>query len=1382
MKKIISTLLIIWVLVSSLFIVNAFAASDRDYVFGDTSRDMIEKWFGDDVELFSMDEGSDTSRVKGYVQAYFDIRLQSVYNFDEIEDAEFLSDEVAENENERRRGFEKAEGHSDIIAKSAANNIRFRSVKKQGNKFIVDAYEWVFYDYANEGSGQKVLDLAGFGTEHIIVVEKTADGFVIISDEYNEADMNGMDTRSEDVKRAEREASEAEVFEYDKEAFDDVELMGFYSGYDPDEAIEYSDEYCLDYNDDWPNYNSVGGDCANFVSQCLYAGGMPMREGPVYSQDCWFHYSSTNRSSSWTGAKNQHYYMANYRGIERTARDETIYYGSPVYYYYNGGSSCHAVICVGTNSSGVPIINSHNADRYHKVWTYMSNMDWAKTVQITEENLNEPYVPTTDVDIEEDYIELVVGKTYTLDADVYPSDATNKTLTWKSSNTSVATVSSSGKVTAKGAGTAKITATTKEGHYDRCTVEVEEPIRVTGVYLDKTSVTMEEGDVEYLEATVRPSNAANQNITWKSSNTSVATVSASGKVTAKSPGRTTITVTTEDGKYTATCAVEVAYYPVTRIYLNKTSLNIDEGDTETITATVYPDNATNPSVTWTSSNTAVATVSQTGKITAKKGGTATITVTADDNSSVYARCYVTVVYDAVTGVTLDKTILEMSEGDTYTLKETISPYNATYKDVTWTTSNKAVATVTSTGKVTAKGEGSARITVTTDDGGYMAYCYVTVKHYPVTGITLDKSYVNIITKNKYTLTPTIAPYNASDKGVIWTTSDKSIATVSSSGVVTAKNNGTAIITATTKDGGFTASCTVKVSAFAWNYSYGVLTIEGKGDMDDYISESGQPWATYRNSATQIVVKKGITHIGANAFKNFIYVRSVELPSTVKSIGEAAFYGDKVLYEIDVDDALEYIGADAFANTGISADTSNWYGGGLYLGDNLLATKSNASAYFTVKDGTETIADKAFAGVGGKMVSVTLADEVETICPRAFEGCTVLRSVAIGPKMGEFDVSAFADCVNLQEFEVDEKNRKYYSDDGVLYTKNKKTLVCYPVGKPDSEYTVLDAVTAIGDYAFAGCAVEEITLPSKLKSVGYGAFSGCDSLTDVHYMKYEKDWNKIKIGENNSCLTIADVHYLIPVTSVSLNRTEADGEVGGVMKLTATVYPSNATLKDVTWKSSSTKIAEVDENGFIRFLKKGKVTITATSVDGKKKATCKIEVVDNTIHVEKVTLEEEGTIIIYLGEEYEFSAVLEPSNTDYPELIWTSSSKKVCEVDEDGRVTALKAGTATITVKSVDGGKKDTCKVKVIDPNIYAKKITLDKKKATMYVGDAIIIEATVTPDDVTFEGVEWTSSKESVAIVDKNGAVYAVGKGSATITATTADGKKKATCKITVKE
>ncbi|MDR0508779.1 MAG: Ig-like domain-containing protein [Candidatus Methanoplasma sp.] len=231
----------------------------------------------------------------------------------------------------------------------------------------------------------------------------------------------------------------------------------------------------------------------------------------------------------------------------------------------------------------------------------------------------------TGVTLNTNSVILGVGEKERITATVFPSDATIKNVKWLSSNESVATVDENGVVTAVGVGQITISVTTGDrGYRAFCTVKVlAEVTHTTGVVLDKESLTLPIYRIEQITKTIYPSDAAIKNVKWSSSNRTVASVDAAGKVIGITPGTAVITVTTADGGFTATCVVTVVA-PVKNVSVDKSSVTLKEGHGEEITATVSPASATNKDVTWSSSDESVASVVD-GFVTAIRKGTATIT-------------------------------------------------------------------------------------------------------------------------------------------------------------------------------------------------------------------------------------------------------------------------------------------------------------------------------------------------------------------------------------------------------------------------------------------------------------------------------------------------------------------------------------------------------------------------------------------------------------------------------------------------------------------------------------------------------------------------------------------------------------------------------------
>ena len=340
-------------------------------------------------------------------------------------------------------------------------------------------------------------------------------------------------------------------------------------------------------------------------------------------------------------------------------------------------------------------------------------------------------------------------------------------------------------------------------------------INVTGVSLNKSTLSLAAGTHETLTATIAPSNATNKSVSWSSDKSDVATVDANGSVSSLKVGEANITVTTVDGSKTASCKVTVTEVPVavTGIALNKTEMKLGVGGVDTLKVTFTPANATNKKVTWQINDATIAKVED-GVITALKAGEATITATSDDGSKT-ATCKLTVNQPIkVTSVKLNKSVMAIRLEEQQALIATITPENASNKNVTWKSDDLSIATVGETGIVQGLKIGNTIITVTTADGNKTAQCtvYVTAKDVAVTSVSLNKTSTNINIGASETLIATVSPDDATNKTVTWTSSNPAVVQSVGGGAITAKSAGTADITVKTEDGDKTATCKVTVNA------------------------------------------------------------------------------------------------------------------------------------------------------------------------------------------------------------------------------------------------------------------------------------------------------------------------------------------------------------------------------------------------------------------------------------------------------------------------------------------------------------------------------------------------------------------------------------------
>lgn len=219
---------------------------------------------------------------------------------------------------------------------------------------------------------------------------------------------------------------------------------------------------------------------------------------------------------------------------------------------------------------------------------------------------------------------------------------------------------------------------------------------------------------------------------------------------------------------------------------------------------------------WTSENTSVATVSSTGVVSGVATGTTNI-ICQTRNSNFYCKKSITVVEGGATtyvsSITLNPTSATIEVGDTAPITATVLPSDATNKNINWSSNNTTVASVSSTGTVTANSTGTAIITATAADGsGIKATCTITVvdENVPVTGVTIDET-ASVNVGSTVSLTATVSPSNATNKSVSYSSSNTSVAAVDAAGVVTGIAKGSATITVTTDDGGYTATCLVTVT-------------------------------------------------------------------------------------------------------------------------------------------------------------------------------------------------------------------------------------------------------------------------------------------------------------------------------------------------------------------------------------------------------------------------------------------------------------------------------------------------------------------------------------------------------------------------------------------
>lgn len=291
----------------------------------------------------------------------------------------------------------------------------------------------------------------------------------------------------------------------------------------------------------------------------------------------------------------------------------------------------------------------------------------------------------------------------------------------------------------------------------------------------------------------------------------------------------------------------------------------------------------------------------------------------------------------------------------------------------------------------------------------------------------------------------------------------------------------------------------------------------------------------------------------------------------------------------------------------------------------------------------------------------------------------------------------------------------------------------------------------------------------------------DTVSAIGLASEDASGHRIRVRNTAEIVKLGD--GTIPVIGVVLSRTSIRVREGRSYLLGVTLQPEDASNKDVYWYSSNPYVAEVSSSGRITAVSEGTAIITVITADGGYSDSCAVEVTPRyippvQIYVEGVKLNK-TEMTIKVGGKESLNAIVSPGNAYNKELIWTSSKPSIAIVD-NGVVTAISAGTAVITVKTVEGGYAATCTVTVIEDAVKATGVSIDKETVNIKTGESIVLKAQVTPENAKNKEVIWSTGNLEIASIDANGKLNGVKAGTTVVTVKTVDGGYIDTCTVTV--
>jgi len=987
---------------------------------------------------------------------------------------------------------------------------------------------------------------------------------------------------------------------------------------------------------------------------------------------------------------------------------------------------------------------------------------------------------------------------------------TDRTIIWSTSNELVATVDASGVVTAVGPGTATITGTV-EGKSDAATITVTQAAVAT-VEVSPNPLTMSVSQSTQMTATAKDANGVvltGRPVTWASSNQVVATIDAQGKLTAVTAGTTTVTATSE-GK-SGTAAITISTSAVGSVSVQPATPSVIAGTSTQLTAVVrdiFGNVLSNRAVTWSSSNTAIATVNQAGVVTGVAAGTTTITATSEGQSG---NATVTVTQAPVSTVTVTPPGVSVTAGKTSQLTATLKDANGntlTGRTITWSSSANNIATVSSSGLVTGVAVGTATITATSEGKSGTANAVILAPILAVGSVTVSPPTQTIIATATTTLSATVKDINGTtvtDRTVAWSSSNTNIANVSSSGVVTGVAPGTATITATAEGKSGTSTITVlpvpvgsvTLSPSAPNVIIGTtqtLTATVQDQNGTTVTDRIVNWSSSANNIATVsqagvvtAVALGTATITATSEgksgTSTVTVVPVPVGSVVVSPSTNPLHvGQTVQLQTTVKDQN---------GTTVTNRVVTWGSS-----DNTIATVNATGKVTAVGAGTATITATSEGKSGTATVTVTLVPvgsvAVSPSAPNVVIGTTQTLTATVkdqnGTTVTDRAVSWSSSATGVATV----------SSSGVVtgVALGTATITATSEGKSGTAVVTVTpvpvgtitlnppsaSIAARGTATFTatvkdanGTVVTDRPLTWASDNILVATVTQSGVVTGL----IPGTANISASAEGKSGTAVVTVG-LLPVASVSVTPSPTSVTVGGTQQLTATTKDAlggTLTGRIVTWSSGTPGVATVSSSGLVTGVTAGTAVITATSEGQSGTSTVTVNPAV-AAPVATVTLAP-PTATIAPNATTTFTPTLKDASNNTltgRTITWQSSNTAVATVSSTGVVTGLTEGTSTITATSE--GKSGTAAVTVQGGPVST--VTVTPSSAGVFVGGTQQLTVTLkdAAGNVLNRAVTWSSNKTQFATVSSTGLVTGVGAGNAVITATS-EGKND-TSNITV--